>query len=463
MTASALGTPEQASGADQARGTGQAGGPGRAGEPSGGPAGRETPLRRNLQFQTLWIGSTASSLGVSVSEIAYPLAILTLTGSPAKAGLFAAVLTLGMLAGTLPGGQMADRYDRRTVVIVAETGRAAVTAAVAVALIGGWLSLPVLLAAALLLGIGQAVTGAARLPLLRSIVPASQLTSALVQDEVRQNGAALAGPPLGGALYGIRALSHAVPFLATAAAFGCSMLGAIAMKAMPGGATAAARPASPSGAEPAAGPPEGADGAAKKRDADMLAGVRVLWHSPILRAAMLLLMLANMIGVGLDLAVIVILRHQQVSSAGIGLALAAGAVGGLAGAPLVKVLHRLQPGVLLLGMSLAWVPILALLAVPFGPVWVAALLFLVMIGVPALRVLLDVLIVRRAPDEQRGRIVAAVMMMISLGMPAGVAGTGLLLQWLSAQAAMLVLVGVLAVGVAYCATKRELWRARWPQ
>ena len=195
----------------------------------------------------------------------------------------------------------------------------------------------------------------------------------------------------------------------------------------------------------------------------MLAGVRLLWRAPVLRATMLLIMIANMTGVGLDLAVIVILRQHHVGSATIGLALGAGALGGLAGAPLVKVLHRLQPGILLLGMGVTWIPVFALLAVPFGPWWVAGLLFVGMLGIPSLRVLLDVLILRQAPDEQRGRLVAAVMMLISVGMPIGMAGTGLLLQWLPAQSAMLVLVAVLALGVGYCATKRQLWRARWPE
>ncbi len=195
----------------------------------------------------------------------------------------------------------------------------------------------------------------------------------------------------------------------------------------------------------------------------MLAGLRVLWAAPVLRAALLLITIGNTVGVGLDLAVIVILRQQHVSSGIIGLALGAGAAGGLAGAPLVKVLHRLQPGILLLGTGLLWIPVFGLLAVPFGPWWVAGLMFAGMLTVPALRVLVDVLIFRRTPDEQRGRVVAAVMMVISVGMPLGMAGTGLLLQWLPAQSAMLVLVAVLAVGVAYCATKRELWQARWPQ
>jgi MFS family permease len=435
-------------------------------DPAARPA---TPLWRNLQFQTLWLGSAASSLGVSVADVAYPLVILALTGSPAKAGLFAAVLTIGMLAGALPAGQLADRHDRRAVVIAAELARAAVTAAVAISLIVGWLSLPLLLGAAVLLGVGQAVTGAARLPLVRAVVSDSQLTSALVQDEVRQNGAALAGPPLAGWLDGLRMLSHAIPLLSTAAAFALSMLAAVAMKVMPDGAprptAAPAEAATGSGhvtetGQPASGAPAPA---ARGSESDMLAGIRALWRAPVLRAAMLLIMIVNMTGVGLDLAVIVILREQHVPSGAIGLALGAGAIGGLAGAPLVTVLHRLRPGILLLSMGLMCVPVFALLALPFGPWWVAGLLFIAMLGVPALRVLVDVLVIRQTPDEQRGRIVAAVMMLIGVGMPAGMAGTGLLLQWLPAQGAMLVLVAVLALGVGYCATKRELWQAGWPQ
>jgi predicted MFS family arabinose efflux permease len=173
-------------------------------------------------------------------------------------------------------------------------------------------------------------------------------------------------------------------------------------------------------------------------------------------------MFVNTIGAGLELVIIVILRHQAVSSPAIGLALGLGAAGGLAGAPLVKILHRLKPGVLLLTVCLVDVMVLALLAVPFGPWWVAGLLFTVMLGVPAIRVLVDILVIRQAPPEQRGRAVAALMTLIGLGMPVGVAGCGLLLQYLPAQAAMLILAGTEAIGLAYCSTRRELWRAEWP-
>ena len=90
---------------------------------------------RNRPFQTLWIGTSTSTLGVSVADIAYPLTILAITRSPALAGLFAAVQGLGMLLAGLPAGVLADRYHGRMIVILTEAARAAVTAVVAVALI----------------------------------------------------------------------------------------------------------------------------------------------------------------------------------------------------------------------------------------------------------------------------------------------------------------------------------------
>jgi predicted MFS family arabinose efflux permease len=412
------------------------------------------PLRRNLRFQTLWIGQTAASLGVSVADVAYPLAILAITGSPARAGLFGAVQAAGGLLAGLPAGSLADRHDPRAIVIIAEACRAAVTAAVVAALVTGAASLPLLLAAAAMLGIGGSVSGSARLLLVRSVVPPDQLTRALTQDEVRQSGAALAGPALGGALYAVRALSHAVPFLFTSGCFVMALLTAAVMKLIPGPAASAATEP-----ERRPGPPEsaGEDGGR-----GMTAGLRVIWRQPALRLAMLLIMAVNTIGAGMDLVVIVILHHQNVPSAQIGLALGLGAVGGLAGAPLVRVLHRLHPGVLLLSVCTLWIPLFALIAVPLGPWWVAFLLFTAMLCLPAIRVAIDILVIRRAPAPVRGRVIAALMILISLGVPVGIAGCGLLLQYLQAQAAMLILAAILLAAVGYCSARPDLWQARWP-
>jgi MFS family permease len=417
------------------------------------------PLRRNLQFQTLWIGASMSTLGVSVADVAYPLAILALTGSPGRAGLFAALLSVGMLTCGLPAGQLADRFDRRTIVMAAESCRAVVTGTVAAGLIAGWLSLPVLLVAAVLLGAGQSISGAARMPLVRSVVAPDQLTTALVQEEVRQSGAQLAGPPLAGALYAIRALGHAVPFLFTAGSFVTALLAAVLMKVMPGGACPQPRRlAAQSPSERDTDTP-----ASARPGSGMLTGLRSIWSHPVLRAAMALLTLVNTVGAGVDLIIIVLLRHQHVQSGVIGLVLASAAAGSLTGAPLVKVLHRLRPGVLLICEAVLLVAGFFLLALPFGPWWVAGILFVSMLAVPAMRVLLDVLVLRQAPDQERGRVVAAVMVLLGLGTPAGVGAAGLLLQYLTAPVTMLVFGAALALAVAVFATRRELLQARWPQ
>jgi len=410
------------------------------------PPQTSRPLWRNLRFQALWIGSSSSTLGAAVADIAYPLLILMVTGSPAKAGLFAAVQIIGMLAAGLPAGSLADRYDPRSIALVAEAGCVVVTVAVVLALATGWLSLPLLLAAALLLGIGYATYGAARMLLLSSVVPGEQLAAALTQDQVRTNGAGIAGPALGGALYSLRALAHAVPFVFTAAAF---VIGLIMMAFLPKQAKAD-RPQAHD--QPPAAAEEGG----------MLAGIRVLWGQPMLRASVILIMIVNTLGAGLDLVIIVLLHHQSVPSAQIGIVLGVGGAGGIAGIGFVKILHRLRPGVMLLTVCLGFIPVIALLAVPFGPWWVAGLVFIAMLGVPAVQVAVDILVIRQAPEAQRGRVVAALMTLIALGMPAGLLGCGLLLQYVPAQAAMLILAAALALGVAYSATRREMWHAQWP-
>jgi hypothetical protein len=345
------------------------------------------------------------------------------------------------------------------------------------ALVMGWLSFPLLITSALLLGIGQPVASTARTLLVRSAVVKEQLTSALTQDEVRINGAALAGPPIAGFLYAVRALAHSAPFIFTAASFLFSVLSAVLIRIEPDRGPAAdsredgeATAGSPEVEGTAAGGPEAAETAAGEPAADragrrsgMFAGIRTLLGDPVLRAATLLITAVNTFGVGLDLIAVVILRDQSVSSAMIGVALAGGAVGGLAGAPLVRPLHRLQPGVLLLAVCALQMPIFVLLAIVNGPWWMAGLLFASMLGIPAIRVLFDVLILRQAPAEERGRVVGAVMTLFGLGMPVGFALAGLLLQFLSAGTATLILAVALGAGIICCGARREVWLARWPQ
>jgi MFS family permease len=395
-------------------------------------------LRHNRRFQALWIGSAVGFLGIEAADVGYPLTVLALTGSPATAGLFGVVQLVATLLAGLPAGAVADRYDRRRVLLVGEGVRAVSAASVAVALAASHLTVPHLLAVAAVLGAVGPFSGTARMLLVRAVVPAEHLTAALTTEQLRDGLSQLIGPPLGGLLYGLRQL---LPFAASAIAFAVSWLAALVVRVPPRD-------------EPATGP---------AGSPSVLAGLRTIWRNPTLRAATLLVALLNAVGAPVLLITIVALRAQQVAPGVIGVAVAGYAVGGLIGAMLVGPLHRrFRPGRLLIGVALIEAPLLFGLGVPWGPWWVAAVLLCAALGVPALSVLVDVLIFRQVPDEQRGRVIAATSVLVGIGMPVGTGLTGLLLEYLSPPVAMTVLAAILAVGAGYAATRRQLRDARWP-
>ncbi|MBC3840999.1 MFS transporter [Streptacidiphilus sp. 4-A2] len=341
------------------------------------------PLRHNRAFRLIWVGSAFSLLGLEAADVVYPLVVLGLTGSPGWAGLFGAVqLTASVLAG-LPVGELLDRYHPRRLLVAAEGMRLLATTSVAVALALHQLTLVQLFVVAGVLGLVQPFSGGARMVALRTAVPKEQLTAALTADEVRSGAASLAGPPLGGFLFGI---ARMLPFVGTAAFFLVSTLTAVFLR-LPEQEQAA--PGTPAGPAP-------------RYWTRTFAGVGALWQDVTVRGSVLLVAVLNAAGAPLVLVVLVVLRRQSTPAWQMGLVMAAVALGGLAGAALVRPLHgSLRPGVLLLGLGVVEAAMFALLAVGWGPGWVAAVLFLSMLPVPALRVLVDVLIFRQVPAEMR--------------------------------------------------------------
>ncbi|MHA6760125.1 MFS transporter [Streptacidiphilus sp. PAMC 29251] len=399
------------------------------------------PLRRNWRFQTLWVGSAAAMTGVYATDIAYPLVILALTGSPATAGLFGFVQAAATVLCGLPAGQLVDRYDRRLVQIAAEAVRLLATAGIALSFALHTVTPAQLLIVGALVGAAQPFVGAARMLTVRSVVAPQQLTAALTQDEVRGSVAELAGPPLGGLLYG---LARMLPFLFSAVAFALSLLSALIVR--PGDAAATPRKAD-----------------ARTADGGLFAGILALWRDRTVRAVVVLLFFLNAAGAPLGLAAVYRLTREGAPSWSIGLALAGSALGGLAGPGLVRGLHRrFRPGVLLLGVVGSEVLLILLLGLVSGPWLIALVLFGTMLGIPSVMVLLDILIFRQVPDEVRGRTLTSMMTLLGLGIPLGTGSLGLLLQYLGGTGAPAVLAAVLACGTAWAALQPGLRAARWP-
>ncbi|EST38549.1 hypothetical protein N566_06875 [Streptomycetaceae bacterium MP113-05] len=77
-------------------------------------------------FTLLWTSQAFSEFAYSTSLIVLPLLVLGITGSPSQAGIVGFVDAAAMLLAGLPAGAVADRYDRRTVMLWCEAALVAV-------------------------------------------------------------------------------------------------------------------------------------------------------------------------------------------------------------------------------------------------------------------------------------------------------------------------------------------------
>ena len=74
---------------------------------------RRVRLVKNRDFMLLWTGEAVSQLGSQASTVAFPLLVLSLTGSAAKAGIVGLAKWLPLALTALPAGMAADRFDRK--------------------------------------------------------------------------------------------------------------------------------------------------------------------------------------------------------------------------------------------------------------------------------------------------------------------------------------------------------------
>jgi MFS family permease len=152
------------------------------------PASRQpAPLRRNRDFQLLWGGQAVSLLGSQTSKIAYPLLVLAMTGSPAKAGIAGFAAILGYLVFPLPAGGLADRHDRKRIMIACDAIRLAAVGSVAVA---GWaahITYVQVLVAGFAEGTASVFFGVAQRAALPILVHPSQRSMAVYRMQITPN------------------------------------------------------------------------------------------------------------------------------------------------------------------------------------------------------------------------------------------------------------------------------------
>jgi MFS family permease len=397
----------------------------KADDDSGTGTGTSTgSLWRNRDYASWWLGETVSGFGSALSTFAYPVLILTATGSAAHAGIVGSAMGIGVLVTMLVGGALADRYSRRTILLAGPLLQSLAVGSVFVAVALGHVNLVHVAAVGLLQGIISGLTYGAERPALRRIVPAQQLPTAFSQMQGRDMATRLAGPPTGGLLF---SLGRSVPFLGDALSYVAAAVGVFLIRR-------------PLGPEP--------DERTEREPilASIRGGLQYIRADAYLRYLTVWTAGFNAIAGGMFLLVVVLVRARGGGPALIGAVTSIGAAGGLAGAFLSGRITRRWHGRTVV-IALSWITAADFAAIGFVPkpwligVLLAFLLFLV----APINVIFATYETRMIPDELSGRVSSAIDFGASSLRWLGPLGAGLLASAIDPTRAMLVLTALVAV------------------
>jgi MFS family permease len=187
------------------------------------PEGRVRALQalRSRDFRLLWTGQTISLVGDGAFLVALGWKSFSLTGSRSTLALVLMAHGTAMLATLLVGGALADRYPRRTLMIISDLSRCAVMVALVAVDVRGNLELWSLITLAVLYGAGDGFFYPAYGGIVPLVVDEHHLASANALTGLSRQGAFVVGPAVAGALYGIAGASavfalNAVSFVVAA-------------------------------------------------------------------------------------------------------------------------------------------------------------------------------------------------------------------------------------------------------
>jgi predicted MFS family arabinose efflux permease len=185
--------------------------------------GGRRPIWRNRDFLLLWGGQTVSETGSQVTVLALPLvAVVLLSASAFQVGLLSAAETSAYLLVALPAGAVVDRVTKRRLMIAADLALFAVLGSVPVAHAAGVLTLAQLYAVALVSSVFAVFFSVAYQSYLPTLLGPDHLVDGNGKLAASRSAAQIAGPSLGAGLVGIAGAATAVAadalsFLASAA------------------------------------------------------------------------------------------------------------------------------------------------------------------------------------------------------------------------------------------------------
>ncbi len=339
------------------------------------------PLRESRDFRRLFAGRFVSMAGNAVATTAANWQVYGLTHSSLDVGLLTLVASSGMFIGLLAGGMLADRHDRRTLLMAVRLPQAALAAGL---MANSLLSRPQLWPLYLLtfgIGLLSGLSSPASTAATPALVGEHRLAAAAALNATASQLGQLGGPALAGIL--IAGSGGVASCYAIDAA--CFAIFAVAMTTV--------------------GPLPPETRAQRPGLRSLAEGLRYVRRNGVVGGMLLVDTNAMLFGMPSALFPALASQHFHGGSATFGLLVAAPGLGAMVGAATSGWTGRLRrPGLVVIGAGIVWGAAIA----AFGLVRILplALVFLAVAGAGDLisEVLRNTLLQRYTPDPLRGRV-----------------------------------------------------------
>jgi MFS family permease len=358
---------------------------------------------RHRNFRYFFAGQVTSVAGTWTQTIAQSWLVLDLSGNrPISVGIVTAAQFLPSLTLGLWGGLLADRFDKRRLLIGAQGTMAVVAGGLAIITLAGWAQLWIVYTAAFLTGLATVPDTPARQSFISEMVPDEDLANAVNLNSATFNAARIVGPAIAGLVLwaggpGACFLVNALSYLAVIAAL---------LRMRPAELRTHERLAPGSG---------------QLRD-----GLRYMWATPDLRAHLAFAAVMGGLGMSFQVVVPVIAKLTfDGSEATFSLLVAAQGVGALCG--VLRLASRSPTGATVVRAGLAFGAGLCLAAIAPNLVALVAVLtaigWFMIVSLSASNAIVQL----RSHPQYRGRVLALRGLFVLGGAPIG----GLISGWVS--------------------------------
>lgn len=391
-----------------------------------------SPALRSRNFRLFWIGQLVSIIGTSVQVVAEGWLVYNITNSTFWLGMVGLLGLLPVLPVSLVGGLLIDRVPRRKLILVTQTGLMLQAAVFGLLAYSGHLVLWHIIVLYFVFGSLLAIDNPARRAFLVELVPAEDLANAVALNATVFNMSSLIGYALAGFM--LAAWGASITMLFNAATY----LAPITMLLLIRVADTRAE------AVPV-------NGDKKSLQAALLEGGRELLHKPELLAIIVLMaVVGGMANPVFGLMAAFSKEVMGVGTVGLGILMAAGALGSVIGTFVVASLGHHQRGKTLTLVAVLLPLIVAVFAL-VRTLWLSCLI-LVLIGIALLIVqsLAITLVQLHIADRVRGRVMSIYSLLQAGADTAGNVVVGTLAVWIGLPFALLAGAGlalVFAIGL----------------